>query len=346
MPEQIGRFDWLRKLAPIALIAVLAVLGVSLAYSISRLIAITGPTGDWLRIMPNVLAILAELAGVLVAVILFGLARAAVGDSHNLINIAGQIGRLETLLEDQAETARKLLDLAALSDEAKSLLYRERELEAMREMMHGMLLRQDYQAAEELIASLEKKPALAQDAAVMRKELQTTRQAGVNEQIDMAVTRVEAIIARGDWARALREAHRMRVAFPKSEKVLALPKRIESAKMKHKRDLLQAYGEAVGKNDVDGSIELLKELDRYLSPQEAAALQDSARGIFKARLHNLGVQFAIRVTEGQWSEAVDVGENIISEFPNSRMAHEVRAKMDLLHQRAAAGSAAPAPDTI
>ena len=108
------------------------------------------------------------------------------------------------------------------------------------------------------------------------------------------------------------------------------------ARTGHKRSLLQAYGEAVRKNDVDKSIELLRELDRYLTPQEAAALEESVRGVFKAKLHNLGVQFAISVTDQQWADAVATGEEIIREFPNTRMAQEVREKMGLLRSRAQA----------
>jgi hypothetical protein len=145
-------------------------------------------------------------------------------------------------------------------------------------------------------------------------------------------------MANEDWPRAVREAERIAAAYPDHPKVATLPQRIEAARDKHKRDLLQAYGESVRKNDVDGSIALLKELDRYLTPQEAAALQDSARGMFRAKLHNLGVQFAIRVTEKQWNEAIAVGEDIVRNYPNSRMAQEVRAKMDQLRQRAAAPS--------
>ena len=132
----------------------------------------------------------------------------------------------------------------------------------------------------------------------------------------------------------MREAQRILQAIPDNAKIAAMPQKIEAARIRHKRDLLQTYGELVRKNDIDGSIELLKQLDRYLSPQEAAALQDSARGIFRAKLHNIGVQFAIRVAEGQWAEAVASGEEIIQNYPNSRMAHEVRAKLDLLRQRA------------
>ncbi len=46
------------------------------------------------------------------------------------------------------------------------------------------------------------------------------------------------------------------------------------------------------------------------------------------------MQFAIRVAESQWNEAIAAGDEIIKEFPNSRMAQEVRAKMDLLRSRA------------
>jgi hypothetical protein len=96
---------------------------------------------------------------------------------------------------------------------------------------------------------------------------------------------------------------------------------------------LKQYDEAVKRNDVDYSIQLLKELDMYLPPQEAAALEESARGVFRAKLHNLGVQFAINVTDKQWAKAVATGEEIMMEFPNTRMAQEVREKMDLLRSR-------------
>jgi hypothetical protein len=145
---------------------------------------------------------------------------------------------------------------------------------------------------------------------------------------------VQAIIDRRDWARALREAQRAIRIFPNDPKVALLVDRVHNARSQHKSELLKRYGEAVKKNDVDGGIELLKELDQYLTPQEGAALQESARGVFRAKLHNLGVQFAISVTEQRWVDAVATGEQIIQEYPNSRMAHEVREKLDALRLRA------------
>ena len=56
---------------------------------------------------------------------------------------------------------------------------------------------------------------------------------------------------------------------------------------------------------------------------------ESARGVFRAKLHNLGVQFAIRVTDQNWSEALVIGEQIMDEYPNTRMAQEVQEKQRL-----------------
>ncbi|MBL7154782.1 MAG: hypothetical protein ISS79_13790, partial [Phycisphaerae bacterium] len=48
--------------------------------------------------------------------------------------------------------------------------------------------------------------------------------------------------------------------------------------------------------------------------------------------HNLGEQFSLLVTEKQWNSALDIGQEIVEDFPNSKMAEEIRAKMDVLRQ--------------
>ena len=55
---------------------------------------------------------------------------------------------------------------------------------------------------------------------------------------------------------------------------------------------------------------------------------------------NLGVQFKIAVHDKQWLRGVAVGEQLIREFPNSRMADEARGLLDLLRERAAGQRAA------
>ena len=80
--------------------------------------------------------------------------------------------------------------------------------------------------------------------------------------------------------------------------------------------------------------QLLKELDKYLSETEAAPYTEVARGVIGKKKENLGVQFKLAVHDHDWIGAVRVGEQIIREFPNTRMADEVRSMIDLLRNRA------------
>jgi outer membrane protein assembly factor BamD (BamD/ComL family) len=63
-------------------------------------------------------------------------------------------------------------------------------------------------------------------------------------------------------------------------------------------------------------------------------MQETARGVFKEKMNILREQFAHAVQEQRWREAIRIGDAIIADFPNTKMAQEVREKMDVLRQRA------------
>jgi len=46
------------------------------------------------------------------------------------------------------------------------------------------------------------------------------------------------------------------------------------------------------------------------------------------------VQFSLAVSGRQWNQALATGRQIINNFPNSKMAEEIREKMDILEQKA------------
>ena len=60
-----------------------------------------------------------------------------------------------------------------------------------------------------------------------------------------------------------------------------------------------------------------------------------ARGVIGKKRQNLGVQFKLAVADHEWIDALHVGEQIIADFPNTKMADEVLSMMDLLKERAA-----------
>ena len=110
--------------------------------------------------------------------------------------------------------------------------------------------------------------------------------------------------------------------------------RIEFKRVEYKDRLLAEWNQAVEHEQIDEGIELLQKLDEYLSPAEAAQMRESAKGLFQAKLESLGAIFGVAVSEQKWNRALAIGQELINEFPNSRMAEEVKGKLDILQQRA------------
>ncbi len=334
MPDQSGRFKWVLKLARITLIAALVIDGLLLAYFLSLAIVVVMNDGASLEILAPLAVIVMLLMLAAAGFIFYGLITAFISGIYSTMSSTARIERIESVLSDQNQRIHKLVDLTSLSDQAKSLLFRDRELELMREQVNANLVREDYKTAESFIERIETRFGYSEEASRLRQDVENFRQASEQEKFDAAIGTFEKVLDRKDWARASREAERLVQVFGDSELVATLPERIRKAQVNHKRHLLEQYGEAVGKNDIDRSIELLQSLDGYLTPQEAAAMQESARDVFKKKLHNLGVQFAIFVNDQQWDHAIAAGEEIIRQYPNTRMAQEAQEKMDQLRELA------------
>ena len=186
-----------------------------------------------------------------------------------------------------------------------------------------------------MILRMEQQFGYKDQADRLRALVRANREATIEGRANDAITRIEQILAQKNWERATRESQRLLEAFPSNERVRQLPAKIAAARAEQKRVLLSRYDEAVKRNALDESISLLQELDRYLTPQEAAALQESARGVFRAKLNSLGVQFSLAMDAKRWDQAVSIGEQIMRGYPNSRMAIEVRQKLDQLKHLAA-----------
>ncbi|MDP6633924.1 MAG: hypothetical protein QGG42_03425 [Phycisphaerae bacterium] len=347
MTEQNERFDWIRKLARVALIACLGLLSlmaistiISLGFAMVEAEAVAKALmlpEPWMVVPCLLMALVGELAGALLCVLGYGVLQMFLAVESNAYRTSVMISRLEqieSLMSDSAGIHDNLQELATLSDKAKSLLYREKEILAVREAVHHDLMRQQYDSAKAMIDSIENDLGYTEEAARLRLEVKQSQEATIDEKIEVAINRILSLLDEQQWDRARRETNRILKLFPENDKIAALPQRIADAQTAYKKRLLQEYGEAVRKNDIDRGMGLLRVLDRYLTPEEGAALQESARGVFKARLRQLGVQFAISVNDQEWDEAISAGEEIIREFPNSRMAQEVRGKLDAMKSKA------------
>jgi len=122
-------------------------------------------------------------------------------------------------------------------------------------------------------------------------------------------------------------------ADPTGEEAKTMRQKLLKRKEERKKVLLTAWDDAIKRQDIDRGLDILRELDLYLTPNEGLALQEAARDVFRNKLHSLGVQFSLAVSDKEWAKAFHTGQQIIREFPNSRMAEEIRENMYMLKQR-------------
>ncbi len=242
--------------------------------------------------------------------------------------------QLISTLENQNKLLESLRDVASLSDAAKQVAYRAKDLEALRKAIQEDLGRGDFEAATMLVNEMERRFGYALEADKIREQINDKSRAAIDQRVADTVEHVELLLTRYEWDDANRESARLLRLFPTHPEARRLPEKIAIARDGHKRELLKLWKEAVAKDDLDRSLELLHELDQYLSSAEAEAYKESARDVFRKKLQQLGVQFALHVHDKNWHEALKIGRQITDEFPNSRMAAEVRERLPILEEKA------------
>ncbi len=241
---------------------------------------------------------------------------------------------LQSTLQASQKSLNIIAENSQLSDAARAIAHRDRDRTALRLAINEEIIRGDMEAAYALVEQLEAQHGYRNEAARLRREVDLSRQQEHAYKVHEAVEQIRAKIDAMDWDRARREMDRLLAAHPENAEVKDLPKFFAAKRGEHKRRLLKDWDESVQRNEVDRGIAILKQLDQYLTRNEAAALEESARGVFRTKLHNLGLQFSFAVTEHNWREALAVGRQIVDEFPNTRMAQEVRERIAVLSQRA------------
>jgi hypothetical protein len=237
-------------------------------------------------------------------------------------------------LETQNKLLENLRDVASLSDAAKQVAYRAKDLDALRAAIKEDLGRGDYEAAMILVSEMERRFGYAIEADKIRAQINESSRAAINQRVSDIIEHVEMLLTRHEWDDATRESDRLLRLFPSHPEARRLPVKIAAARDSHKRELLKMWKEAIAKDDVDRSLELLRELDQYLTSTEAEAYKESARDVFRKKLQQLGVQFALHVHDRNWNEALRIGRQIVDEFPNTRMAAEVKERLPILEEKA------------
>ncbi len=219
-----------------------------------------------------------------------------------------------------------------ISDAAKAIAFREDDKRSLREAVFERLKQNDFDGAIEVVDEIENHSEYRLLAEELRRQVEDYRNATADERVDQAIAQVERLFDSCQWVKASLQIESLIRTNPASDKLKALRLELVERKEERKRILLAAWDDAVKRQETDRSLEILRELDMYLTPNEALALQEAAKDVFRTKLHNLGVQFALAVSDKQWSNALDIGQQIMRDFPNSRMSVEIREKLHVLRQ--------------
>lgn len=244
--------------------------------------------------------------------------------------------RMERVVETLEKTRAALAQVnqtIRLSETARAIAFRDADRQSLREAVFDKLQQQDFETTYEIIAEIAHSTGYQELAEQLRTQAKKYQDATDQERVNQLIEHIEKLFENYEWAKASVQIERLIKAAPKSEKAKAMRQKLLDKKGERKKMLLTAWDDAVKRQATDRSLEILRELDLYLNPNEGLALQEAARDAFRTKLHNLGVQFSLVVSARQWARALEIGQQIVRDFPNSKMAGEIRGKLDILKQR-------------
>jgi hypothetical protein len=221
-----------------------------------------------------------------------------------------------------------------LSETAKTIAYKDKDTQYLRSLVMEKLHQQDFTATYLMIEDIGKQKEYEELVAELKTTADTYRDATEQDRINQIISYIEKLFEQYQWVAAGVQIETIIKKYPDSERAKQLQRELIDRKEQRKRQLLAEWDEAVKRADTDKSLLILKDLDTYLTPGEGLALQESASDVFKNKLHNLGVRFSLDVSDKHWSDALITGQELIRNFPNSKMADEIRSKLPVLRELA------------
>ena len=236
-------------------------------------------------------------------------------------------------LDSALRTLRNVEQNTLVSDRTKRVAYRERERDIIRQAIEEDLMAGDFAGARTLITEMEKSFGNAGEAEVFREKLNARLTGEREREIERARSEIERLMIDERWPEAFTASEQLIQKYGGDMEIRLLRTRIEEKRQKRKAQLVEQFHEARAR-DADEAMELLRRLDAYLTPEEGQQLADSAREVFKGRLRRLRDQFTHAMHQHDFLEALRIGEVIKNEFPNSKLAQEVRDHQPKLREAA------------
>ncbi len=324
-------YGWGVGMAVIAGVAMLLTLagfyiGIAIACTVPLAIAIAVTPLAVGLILPSPFSALSSglVAGGVVGVVLLA-----------LVPIAMQIhSKREGPGVEWSPMLRDIRDSVMLSDTAKRVLFRDRELELLQQTIADDIEACAFNRALVLCDDMERLLGASHEAEALRERVLAARNRQLAAEIQSESESVVALLESGSWEEADRAAQRLQRLYPDSPALHGLQGRIAAVKGRWKRDLANSFMEAAQRGEIELAMELLRTLDRVLEPGEAEHIRESAKAVVDQHRETLSTRFKLAVSDHHWAEALGVGREIVREFPNDTMAEEVEGMFATLETRA------------
>jgi hypothetical protein len=258
-------------------------------------------------------------------------------------DLQDRLADLNQRLGESAALLRRIREQTMLSDSAKAILYRKDERTLIQNAIDEETTRENWYEALVLVEEMMQRFGATAELAQMKANVESARLASAERDLDAQIESLEQLLDSGAWEEATREAERISHAFPDSPRARQLIRRVDEARREHKQGLLDAFHEAADRGDHDRAMHLLHQLDQHLTEAEAAPLAETARSVIANYRELQGERFRDAVRRHDWRAAVELGEHIVEQFPNAKMAQEVRDMMEGLRARAAGETNRPMP---
>ena len=251
------------------------------------------------------------------------------------IGLAMRLGRQAPEVDDSiAAILGRIEEHSMLSDQAKRLVYRDRELELLRMLLEQDIASGDFDAAMRMVDELGTQFGRREEAEGLRTRIDASRREEVERRIGEGTRHIARLLAAGDWNAAAGVQHRLERLFPDTPSIASLSEQILAARLRHAAEIETRMREAHATGRVDEAMTLLRDLDSHLVGRESTRVLDVAQPIVAAHRERCGVRFRDAINAREWNTAVELGERLVEEYPNTRMAEEATELLAGLRNRA------------
>tara|TARA_R110000744_G_scaffold160818_2_gene277164 strand:- start:1874 stop:2845 length:972 start_codon:yes stop_codon:yes gene_type:complete len=247
---------------------------------------------------------------------------------------SGEMDRLRSQVVKMTKSIEHLEETMILSDDARRVLNRHKERQLLRSAIEEDIERGEFNAAMVLVNELAQRFGYREDAEEFREKIDLVRTQTERSMVQGEIGHLDALIQNHEWDLAITEAGRITRLYHDSPMADGLRHRVESARQRYKDEIERRFLLAAQDERIDEAMEMIQEMDHLLSEAESARFREVARGVIGKAKENLGAAFKLAVHDRAWDKAADIGERIIEEFPNTRMATEVRELIDTIRERA------------